>query len=399
MGEDNKNSSELINEIFLQNYSKLFFIPNNELKEFESYELFKEFIKKELSIWEKFNAIPCIQRNANNYRSTQALCNMLNEQTNQQNINGLFNQMKNTTNKLFNSDSEFGQFIIRLADKNPSQAEAAYSTIIGNELQLAYVNDQQYFLGLLEGLFYLKKDEIKLDNYSSLRLDKFAAEHSQAIEKISNDYSTLENKYTLEIEKQKNEYDNEKNKVKEDHETNNKTFAYFLTNSKNNISILEKTYKDLLAIKEPTTHWNELKNKYENEGNKWKLYSIIISTVFIVIMCILLYNLPNWDEKKFELVHFQGLIIFSVIVSVFSYLIHLFVKLSTSAFHLSRDAEERRQLTYIYLSLLKEGKIDPKEREIVLQSLFCRADTGLLKNDNSPTLSAIGNMFKNNINK
>ncbi len=66
-------------------------------------------------------------------------------------------------------------------------------------------------------------------------------------------------------------------------------------------------------------------------------------------------------------------------------LLRLFVKLAISAFHLSRDANERLQLTHQYLALLKANVLDEKHRVIILQSLFSRADTGLLKGDSSPT--------------
>lgn len=57
-----------------------------------------------------------------------------------------------------------------------------------------------------------------------------------------------------------------------------------------------------------------------------------------------------------------------------------------STYHLYRDAQERKQLTYLYLSLKKESDIPDADRHIILQSLFSRADTGLLKEDSSPTM-------------
>jgi hypothetical protein len=49
-----------------------------------------------------------------------------------------------------------------------------------------------------------------------------------------------------------------------------------------------------------------------------------------------------------------------------------------------RDAEEREQLTYLNLSLTNESVIDEKSREIVLQVLFSRSETGLLNNEHGP---------------
>ena len=100
------------------------------------------------------------------------------------------------------------------------------------------------------------------------------------------------------------------------------------------------------------------------------------------------YNLPERliNNDTFSHQNLKGTIILAVIVSVFVYLIRLFVKLSTSAYHLSRDAKERHQLTYFYLALINDNDktVSEKEREIILNSLFSRADTGLLKGDSTP---------------
>jgi hypothetical protein len=70
-------------------------------------------------------------------------------------------------------------------------------------------------------------------------------------------------------------------------------------------------------------------------------------------------------------------------------------KVMFSSFHLARDSEERNTLTYFYLSLVNDSKIDEKDRHLVVQSLFSRADTGLLKEDSSPTMpnDFVGKIF------
>jgi hypothetical protein len=51
-----------------------------------------------------------------------------------------------------------------------------------------------------------------------------------------------------------------------------------------------------------------------------------------------------------------------------------------------RDAQEREQLTYLYLSLTDEAAIDKESRHIVLQALFSRSETGLLAQEHGPTM-------------
>lgn len=54
------------------------------------------------------------------------------------------------------------------------------------------------------------------------------------------------------------------------------------------------------------------------------------------------------------------------ITSLALYIVHFLAKFSVSSYHLARDAEERKQLTYVYLSLLEKGAVSTEQQEIVL---------------------------------
>lgn len=62
--------------------------------------------------------------------------------------------------------------------------------------------------------------------------------------------------------------------------------------------------------------------------------------------------------------------------------------MAMSSYHLARDSKEREQLAYFYLSLMQTNGVTDKERAIILNSLFSRSDTGLLKGDSSPVMSS-----------
>lgn len=77
---------------------------------------------------------------------------------------------------------------------------------------------------------------------------------------------------------------------------------------------------------------------------------------------------------------------FVTLISFLAYLIKTFNKLSFSTYHLVRDAEERKQLVYVYLALKQDKALKDEERILILQSIFSRADSGLLKEDSSPSM-------------
>ena len=166
------------------------------------------------------------------------------------------------------------------------------------------------------------------------------------------------------------------------------TKAYFADKDKR-CAELEALYTEKLRLKAPAEHWQELEKEYARKGGWWLAASIALAVLVIVGLIALLMHLPNMfteDSHWFDI--FKNSAIVTIVASVAIYILHLFVKLGTSAIHLSRDAKERNKLTYFYLALIEGKAVTEKERAIILNSLFSRSDTGLLKGDSAPTMSA-----------
>ena len=166
------------------------------------------------------------------------------------------------------------------------------------------------------------------------------------------------------------------------------TKAYFADKDKR-CAELESLYTEKLRLKAPAEYWQALEKEYARKGGWWLAASIILAVLVIVGLIALLAYLPNMfteDSHWFDI--FKNSAIVTIVASVAIYILHLFVKLGTSAIHLSRDAKERNKLTYFYLALIEGKAVTEKERAIILNSLFSRSDTGLLKGDSAPTMSA-----------
>ena len=161
-------------------------------------------------------------------------------------------------------------------------------------------------------------------------------------------------------------------------------------NRKAKIQELEDIYQEKLRMAKPAEYWNNAAKKFRLEG--------IICAVFLVVSLVLgavyLSNFfTDWltgQESQVKLNTVQGIVIFGTLLAVYGILIRVLSRLAFSAFHLMRDAEEREQLTYLYLSLINEKKIDEKSRDIILQALFSRSETGLLTGESAPTMPGVG---------
>lgn len=178
--------------------------------------------------------------------------------------------------------------------------------------------------------------------------------------------------------------------------------AEFDTACRARMKALEEAYERKLQLEAPAQYWDKIAKSYLGRGWLLILLAVVLgSIVFYGLFCILLNcdTLPLFDHTTFDAATIRASLIFIALMSIVGYLLHLFTRLAISSFHLSRDYRERFQLTRVYLALIKDGdlKNDDATRQIVLQSLFSRSDTGLLKGDHPLTMPvAVGDMMKGN---
>ena len=221
-----------------------------------------------------------------------------------------------------------------------------------------------------------------------IALNKIKSEMTQSLEDFDADCESRK----TEFGEWKNDYIQERNTWQ-----NNSENAYntFCDDRQKELKDLEKLYTEKLQLSGPAEFWEKRAKKYKTVGNRWITALIVSCISFLVGIALLLYNPPLSFESSIlrgEPLAIKSMLLSITFLSACAYLIRVFSKLSFSSYHLSRDSEERRQLTMVYLALLKEGAIEHEERQIVLQSIFSRTDTGLLGDDSSPTMPNIGGM-------
>jgi hypothetical protein len=226
-------------------------------------------------------------------------------------------------------------------------------------------------------------------------------------EKNRNEIFTLVNKSKVElseIEKLKDEFalalttsQNQTNNWKKNFEEQNEMFdTLFYQNlekqekeQKNKFIEIQEAYRDKLMLEEPVNHWDIRANKLLKQANNWIAATIASTFIGLILFINLLYSLSyeNIQEQiKNPAISIRWSLISLFSVAIVVFLIRTFTKLAMSNYHLYRDAQERKHLTYLYLSLKTQGDIPDADRQIILQSLFSRADTGLLKEDSGPTM-------------
>ena len=153
---------------------------------------------------------------------------------------------------------------------------------------------------------------------------------------------------------------------------------------------LENTYKQKLKLEEPAKYWSDRATKLKRQG--WIAMAVVVLIVILTTIFLgkLLWETPDsillsWfkDDKSSAI---RWSIIYITLISFVAFCLRAVIRVMFSSFHLSRDSEERHTLTYFYLSLLKDSKVDDEDKRLIMQSLFSRADTGLIKEDSSPKM-------------
>ena len=162
---------------------------------------------------------------------------------------------------------------------------------------------------------------------------------------------------------------------------------HFFNSARDELKILEHLYGEKLKLSEPAQYWEKIDKDYGRKGTKWLIISAILATVIIGGLIAFLLCVPTiFSEDYHWFDNIKNSAIITVMASIAIYMLRLTVKMATSSYHLSRDAKERHNLSYFYLALIEKGAVSDKERALVLNALFSRSDTGLLKGDSAPSM-------------
>lgn len=304
------------------------------------------------------------------------------------------NRYQREIGNLLNFDSPETKFLIELNKIFPGMIQGAFYYFTGQEIP----KDKQGFAGAL------KAYEFSLDGGSKISrppaekgtLSKLSLQIEEAIDqsqKVLLDHlaksKTKSDEFSTQIDELKK---HKEDLFKEWFDKSTKEFKGLSDSMDTRRKELEKTYNEIFFLKEPAKYWKDRADELGVEGKSYLKLLYMLIGIGAVSLFILLWQIPDGmllNIFKGEASAIKWTIVYVTFISFLAFGIKTLSKLAYSTYHLKRDAEERHQLTYVYLSLVNDKKIDEKDRQLVLQSLFSRADTGLLKDDSSPTMPGL----------
>lgn len=322
------------------------------------------------------------------------------------------NYFKPTTT-IFTYNAPEVEFLLNLYNKNVELFDSAFNFITDNGV---IVSSKKSLLGYILAYEFQNKENSAI--FNRRESDK------KSISRIRSEIATLKNNYENDvittIKRLEKDY-NQTVKVQDERIISSKktlknwissqriSFTTFLDSTNNNFKDLfentnqefdnlQNQYGELLKLQEPVKYWRDRAELLNRKANELLKYIVGISLLFALLVYGLLWFTPEdllksiFSDDKTKAIRWS--FVFVIFISIFFVVIRALLKFMFSNFHLARDAEEREKLTYLYISLLSKGDVSEEERKIVFQALFSRSDTGLLKEDSSPTMPGVASFME-----
>lgn len=224
-------------------------------------------------------------------------------------------------------------------------------------------------------------------------------DYKRRIEELTDSADVQEKDYQSRMAKFDADAEKFKQKRQEELAKEESEYTERLNKADERIAALEAAYSKKLQLEGPAQHWKNLSRFYLGWGWGLLVLSLVLGGVAIGGLFWLLVQADTiviFNENKLSLSTIRASLILIAATSMAGYLLHLFTKLAISCFHLSRDYRERFQLTNVFLALLRDGdvKCDDQVKQIVMQALFSRSDTGLLKGEHSFKMPGVADLVR-----
>jgi hypothetical protein len=314
-------------------------------------------------------------------------------------LNNYWSRVRSEIERVHNKPMPYNipetEFLLKTCSQAPDLFLGAYNFTLDNHLE---IRSRESLFGAVLAYEFFQKEKSEIterrkaeeSSLSALRSDfeKYLSSSERVVVGHIKNTSEKYDEFVKRIDAIKDEKEELFNSWFEDTKTNKWQSWYAPALAK--VDELEKTYREKLKLEEPAKYWSERAEKLRKQGGNTMTLIIVLVIITAISLAKVLWSAPeviytSWfeDDKSAAI---RWSVIYITLITLIAYTLRMLTKYMFSSFHIARDCEERHTLTYFYLSLLKDSSVDEKDRQLIMQSLFSRAETGLLKDDSSPTM-------------
>lgn len=363
-----------------------------------------EFAQFEFKQWENSPELPTIRMESMDFfksiiDGTNSITIRLSQNVSNTNYWNELNQLFiNKRMTVFRQSQEIVQILYKLLEVDNDIFHGALNFIVkedrrSKQRQQGEALAVSYFIESNPKVPHPKADDKKTMTVKYEAFENWKIQEAEKFNKLTNEKEKRVNQLLDDLELQFKE-----TQTKFDQWFNvetRKSYTEWFQESQSKLTHLTDTYEKSLALSKPADYWAERGKKLTKQGNIAMGIAIVLVLVTCAFLAYILIKAPDaiftdWFQSSYSKA-VRWSILFVTFVSFLAFVLRALIKFMFSSFHLARDCQERYTLTYFFLSISNNAEIKEEERKLIIQSLFSRADTGLLKEDGGPTMPQMFN--------
>ena len=371
---------------------------------FDTLEAFETFLKGQASFWSQrqdiANQSPMASSFIQKYSGFQTIINQIESLKPQFDtwdavaFNSNFTNIINSyiaTSWLWSGHPLIEKWL-ELIDTSSNTADAFFEALV-QKTTSRFANGIDFFKGYVIAYEYVNQENTEINrrrNSEKKSLTKLSDQLTQKHDELIGEVSKFETDFTAWKVKTESDFSawqsTQKLLTDDTILANSKNFHEQLASWTDEKLKLENLYQEKLRFDGAAQYWATKGDLLKNEGRRWGLALLASLVMGIILFTFIFVKFLSGKSTMLNLQNIEGVLIFAIIVSSYAFIVRALSKLTFSSFHLMRDAEEREQLTHLYLNIREGTNDDVESRRIILQSLFSRSESGLLSNESGPTM-------------
>ena len=412
--------------LFIFSISNDFIIEFDDYKEFFTFEELERIIKSNYDYW---NSI--YESSPTNFESTwKSLNDKFNTVKNyifrlkELNIDSISNQIYYTlsTNREtreqdkmvyvlsisspIDKDSEirkiksFVSFYIQQSQNNLDEAIKNFIYLSKNTSSIGSYFSNPYEYKFYPALYLLRKNFSNIKENVSDFETNIVAPLASKLKDISDDSDKQYREITSFTEDKHNEIQEQFDEKVSELAAFKKSLDNWQNEKFVKIKVLEDTYENKLSLEAPEKLWNNRAEDHIKQARNWAIFLVftVVALIFALGKLVLVIHDYSLNTIKNEIPFISESFILISVISFFIYIIRILIKIVLSNQHLATEYKQKAALTRFYQSLTKAGTdISKEERLIIINSLFSKVETGLVKTDTSNDSDTILAILSKNI--
>lgn len=300
----------------------------------------------------------------------------------------------------FHKIRRFVSFYIKYSEHDLDKAVEHFIYLYKNNNAIGSFLAKDYHFMFYPALYLLRKNfsDIK-DNVIDFETN-IVAPLASKLKDISDDSDEQYRQITALIEDKHNLIQMQYNEKVSEFAEFQKSLDDWQKEKQENIKILEDTYENKLSLESPERLWKRRSKEHQLLAKKWTHFLIFAVLALIVALAGLVVVIHYYylNTIKNELPFISKSFILISFISFFIYIIRILIKIVMSNHHLATEYKQKAALTRFYRALIKAGtNIEKEERLIIINSLFSKVETGLVKTDSSNDSDAILALLSKNL--